>query len=361
MDAALHKSASMQRALAAWFRANRRDLPWRTAIRNPYHVWLSEVMLQQTQVATVIPYFDRWLKRFPTLRDFAEAPLDDVLKLWEGLGYYARARNFHKAAQQVVSVHKGQLPASVDALLALPGVGRYTAGAVASLAFGVPAAALDGNIKRVLSRLFAIAQPDADLWPLAEALVPDKDAGAHNEALMELGATVCTPRNPRCDVCPLRALCKAHAEGDPTRYPPRLVKAPTPHHDVLCVVLSDNSGRLLLCQRPPEGLLGGLWEFVSGDLRGAPLDAITAAAAAAMVTERTGLRVTPGAPLGRVKHAFTHFRITKHVFACAYTGPASPPLTPAGYATAGWFTRGELDGLALARSDRRCLELRVES
>jgi A/G-specific adenine glycosylase len=347
--------ARIQTALSEWFRASRRTLPWRSEPRDPYHVWLSEVMLQQTQVATVVPYFHRWLERFPTLQALADAPLDDVLKHWEGLGYYARARNFHKAARRVVQLHNGQLPGNVDALLELPGVGRYTAGAVASLAFGARAAALDGNVKRVLSRVFAVTQPDADLWALAEALLPEENAGAHNEALMELGATVCTARNPRCDACPLHALCLARAEGAPGRYPLRKAKPVTPHHNVLCAVVSDSEGDLLLCQRPPGGLLGGLWEFVSGDLRSTP-QAIDVASVAAMVLERTGLRVTvtAGAPLTRIKHAFTHFKITKHVFACA-CDRARPEFNLSGYAAAGWFTRAEIEALALARSDRRLL------
>jgi A/G-specific adenine glycosylase len=346
------------RLLFEWFALHRRDLPWRTEPRDPYRVWLSEVMLQQTQVATVIPYFERWLARFPTLRDFAEAPLDDVLKHWEGLGYYARARNFHKAARIVLQDHNGRIPDTVSGLLTLPGVGRYTAGAVASLAYGRDAAALDGNVKRVLARLYALAAQHAEpesLWVLAESLVPAGRAGLFNEALMELGATVCTPRAPRCEACPLALRCAAKAEGAPERYPINAERPATPHHDVLTAIVRADRGRLLLCQRVPGGLLGGLWEFVSNRFRD-PVLSIDATAAAGMVYERCGLSVAGGTACGRVKHAFTHFKITRHLFAFHCAG-ADQSLATEGYATCGWFTLAEVDALALTRSDRRIVAL----
>jgi A/G-specific adenine glycosylase len=355
--------------LLPWFHRNKRALPWRTAQRDPYHVWLSEVMLQQTQVATVIPYFERWLQRFPTLADFAAAPLDEVLKAWEGLGYYSRARNFHKAAQLVVREHAGRVPDTVDGLLALPGVGRYTAGAIASLAFGRHAAVLDGNVKRVLSRYFAVgvASPESRipthdarksgpatrdsrlLWSLAESLLPPGQAGEFNEALMELGATVCTARAPKCGECPLRAACKALAEGNPEHYPLKTTKPPTPHHYVLTAVITHADGRVLLGQRPPEGLLGGLWEFVSSEFR-APAPP---ASVADMVRERTRLRIT-GEPeaLGAVKHAFTHFKITRHLYRVR---AASGEPAPIGYAALRWLPLVQVAHLALTRSDQKVL------
>jgi A/G-specific adenine glycosylase len=348
------RAPSAVRRLLGWFAEHKRALPWRREPRDPYRVWLSEVMLQQTQVATVIPYFERWLAQFPTLADFAAAPLDDVLKRWEGLGYYSRARNFHKAAQSVVREHGGQIPDTVERLLELPGVGRYTAGAIASLAFGRDAAVVDGNVKRVIGRLYAIADPDADLWPIVEGLLPTGEAGAFNEALMELGATVCTPKAPRCPDCPLTATCAALAQGDPARYPVKRAKPATPHYDIATAVIRDPSGALLLGQRPPEGLLGGLWEFISDDLR-APGPQPDADAIARMVRQRVGLDVAVDAALGTVKHAFTHFKITRHVWLCEADDMTAPTAHP--YAALRWVRAAELHTLALARADQRIAAL----
>ena len=314
--------------LLRWFARHRRDLPWRRSDggpREPYHVWLAEVMLQQTQVGTVVPYYRRWLERFPTLKDLAEAPLDDVLKLWEGLGYYSRARNFHRAAQAVMRDHAGRIPDTVEALLALPGVGRYTAGAIASLAFGRDAPVLDGNVRRVLCRLFALeggigrdrARLETDLWRLSESLLPKGRAGEFNEALMDLGATVCTPRAPSCSVCPLATSCRAYANGNPEAYPTRRARPPLPHKSILTAVVCAPDGALLLAQRPAEGLLGGLWEFPGDEVEETAMLSVKKMAAQLrrILRGATGLRVPvkPGDFAGQVRHAFTHFRITRHV------------------------------------------------
>lgn len=351
MSSAARRTPGIQRAaLLRWFARHKRALPWRREPRDPYHVWLSEVMLQQTQVATVVPYFERWLLRFPTVRALAQAPLDDVLKAWEGLGYYSRARNFYKAAQRVHTELGGAIPDTVETLLRLPGVGRYTAGAIASLAFQRRAAVLDGNVKRVLSRLFALSG-SPDLWPLAETLLPAHGAGNWNEALMELGAMICTPRAPKCAVCPLRSQCGALAQGDPERFPERVRKPATPHHAVLTAVISRADGRVLMGQRPPEGLLGGLWEFVSSDFRATapPWDA------ASMVRARTGLSIASQVTeLGSVRHAFTHFKITRQVVAVR---ARSGVPNPVGYAALRWLAKADLGSLALTRSDQKILAL----
>ncbi|MEO6063196.1 MAG: A/G-specific adenine glycosylase, partial [Thermoflexales bacterium] len=323
--------------LLVWFARNRRDLPWRREPRNPYHVWLSETMLQQTQVATVISYFERWARELPSIAALAAAPLDRVLKLWEGLGYYARARNLHRGAQAVAASESGELPQSVDALMALPGIGRYTAGAIASLAFNQDAPALDGNVKRVLSRLFAIGadwrmtpwpaelgkpperlrKPDDLLWALDAALLPPGRAGPFNEATMELGATVCLPRAPRCDACPLRAMCAGRASGAPEAYPVKLKKTPTPARIALTAVVIDAAGRMLLGQRPPSGLLGGLWEFVSSVAGPADRFELGAASPAleTVLATRAGVRahVADADFIGVIRHTFTHFRLERHV------------------------------------------------
>lgn len=354
--------------LLRWFDRHKRDLPWRCEPRDPYHVWLSEVMLQQTQVATVIPYFERWVRRFPTIADLAAAPLDEVLKLWEGLGYYARARNLHAAAQIIMRDYGGQLPRTVDELMALPGIGRYTAGAIASLAFGARAPVLDGNVRRVLSRAFGLRRPaEAELWALAESLLPRRRAGMFNEALMELGATICAPRAPRCSACPLRAMCQAYAGGDPEAYPAKPARRTTPHHEVLTAVVVDGDGRVLLGQRPQHGLLGGLWEFISAELHAPdanplkrpPIYPTALPDLNALIARKSGLKgkCDNAAPLGVVKHAFTHFKLTRRVWLVQWPTTGGAPLGNHGYDRLIWATPEEVEQLALTRSDRRIWEM----
>jgi len=236
--------------LLPWFARARRDLPWRKEPRDPYRVWVSEVMLQQTRVEVVVPYYRRFLRRFPTLRALARAPLDDVLALWSGLGYYARARNLHRAAQACA----GALPRTAAELRALPGFGPYTAAAVASLAFGEDVPLVDGNVARVLARLFALdGDARAGAWKIAPSLLPPGRSGEFNEALMELGATVCTPRSPRCERCPLREVCRG--KGDPERHPARVEKAARKLMCWQALALTRKDGAVLLA------LFGGLWDL----------------------------------------------------------------------------------------------------
>jgi A/G-specific adenine glycosylase len=242
--------------LLPWFSAARRDLPWRREPRDPYRVWISEVMLQQTRVEVVVPYYLRFLARFPTLRALAAAPLDDVLALWSGLGYYARARNLHRAAQAC----GGELPGTAAGLRALPGFGPYTAAAVASLAFGEDAPLVDGNVARVLSRVFALhGDARAKAWKLAPTLLPPGRSGPFNEALMELGATICTPRSPDCARCPLTLECRGKAH--PERYPARRPRLPRPLLEWRALALRRKDGAVLLARRPEGALFGGLWDL----------------------------------------------------------------------------------------------------
>lgn len=250
-----------------WFdQHGRKDLPWQLAV-TPYRVWVSEIMLQQTQVATAIPYFERFMASFPTLADLAEASLDDVLHHWTGLGYYARARNLHKAAQLAVDRHGGALPADLDALTALPGIGRSTAGAILSLGMAQRAAILDGNVKRVLARHEALtgdpAQADIQrrFWQVAEQYTPRQRAPNYNQAMMDLGAMICTRSRPACDLCPLAATCCGRAEGDPARYPQKKRKAAVPERSARMLLRLNRSGQVWMQQRPPAGLWGGLWTF----------------------------------------------------------------------------------------------------
>jgi A/G-specific adenine glycosylase len=258
---------NFQRRLLSWYRKHQRTLPWRANRPDPYHVLVSEFMLQQTQVATVIDYFHRFMERFPTLQHLADAPEAHVLRLWQGLGYYSRARNLLSAARVIVKERGGKMPRSVEGLMALPGIGRYTAGAVASIAFGRVAPIVDGNVRRVICRLDAIIlspgpELTAHLWQKAQDILPSKSPGQFNSALMELGALVCTPRNPQCPACPVREHCIAFSIGKvdqiPVPKPPRA--RPVVRRRVLCI---RNKGCWLMEQRPDKGRWAGMWQFVT--------------------------------------------------------------------------------------------------
>jgi A/G-specific adenine glycosylase len=318
-------------------------------------------MLQQTQIAAVIPYYERWMARFPTVEALAAASLDDVLKMWEGLGYYSRARNMHAAARQLVRDHAGRFPRVVGDLMRLPGVGRYTAGAVASIAYDIPAPVLDGNVIRVLSRLFDIDQDVTRpatrnrLWQLAEQVLPSERPGDFNQALMELGQQICTPQNPRCLICPLNAICLARQRGTQLDRPVRPPRKRTPHYDVVAAVIwrdgaPSRAGRFLLTQRPHEGVLGGLWEFPGG--KGEVGEALPDALRRE-IREELGLEVEPGAFLIEIAHAYTHFRITLHAFHAAYTGGEVEHLGVADHA---WVRLNDLERYAFAVTDRKIIE-----
>ena len=354
-----HESA-FRRALPAWFDGARRPMPWRETgadgRRDPYRVWLAEVMLQQTRVDTAIPYFLRFVEAFPTVGDLAAAPLDEVLKLWEGLGYYSRARNLHRAAGAVVAEHGGEIPSDPGAFRALPGVGPYTQAAVLSLAFDAPLAVLDGNVIRVLTRALAI---DADvkagptrraLQALADRLLDPTRPGRWNEAVMELGATVCTPRAPACPVCPLRPVCAAAALGTPQAFPVSAKARPVPHYTVAVGLLTDADGRVFVQRRPEDAMLGGLWELPGGKQEpGEPL----ADACARELREELGVEVTVGDEVARVAHAYSHFRVTLHAFRCRLV--SGEPATETGEPFV-WATPAELDALAVPRATRRVLD-----
>lgn len=335
-----------------WFAANARDLPWRQN-RTPYRVWVSEVMLQQTQVTTVVPYFQRFVERFPDVETLADASLQDVLKAWEGLGYYARARHLHKAAGQLVSSKEGRLPNRFDELKALPGVGTYTAGAIASIAFGQSVAAVDGNARRVLCRVFGVqgdvtrSATKRELEELASELLPPREAGAFNEALIELGATVCTPRGPSCDCCPVRELCWADAEGEQEALPVRGPRREVPHHDVAAAVTVRDDGAVLVTQRNLDDMLGGLWEFPGGKCDDG--ESLRECLEREM-REELGVGVEVGETLVVVPHAYTHFRITLHAFWCRLRNGEPRCLGCAAY---GWVDRRDLDELPMSSVDRK--------
>jgi A/G-specific adenine glycosylase len=304
----------MTRELLDWFEENRRDLPWRHT-SDPYRIWVSEVMLQQTQVRTVIPYYQRFLIRFPDLKSFAAASLDDVLKHWEGLGYYARARNLHAAAR---ALSGGTVPDDPQRFGALPGVGGYMRAAVMSIAFGRPLAAVDGNVKRVLARVFgieeAVDRPAGArvVQSFADSLLEIKHPGEFNQALMELGALLCRPRNPQCEACPWSASCAAFASGTWERYPRTSPKRAVPTARIAVGVVS-RRGRLLITRRAESAMLGGLWEFPGGKIkRGeAPADACRRE-----IREETGLDVDVVEHVTSVQHAYSHLKVKIEVFRC---------------------------------------------
>ena len=346
------------RKLLNWASRNLRDLPWRSELRDPYRVWISEIMLQQTQVTTVIPYFLRFTERLPDVQALAEASLDDVLKLWEGLGYYSRARNLHRAAQHIVAELGGQLPDTVEGLRQLPGIGRYTAGAIASIAFGRDAPVVDGNVKRVLARLYAVRGDVRDpkierkLWDLAEMNLPTGKAGRWNEALMELGATLCTPRSPRCGECPFKGICQARAQDLEEELPERVVKKKTPHYEVAAAVIRTLRGnKILIAQRPLGGMLGGLWEFPGGKVeRGESLRACLKRE----IQEELGIEIEVGSRVTNVRHAYTHFRITLHAFECRLVRGRPRKIDVADWR---WVTLDELDDFAFAVADHKIIQV----
>lgn len=333
--------AAFQADLLGWFAAEQRDMPWRRT-RDPYGVWISEVMLQQTQVDTVRDYWVRFMEKFPTVEALAASHLDAVLKAWEGLGYYTRARNLHKAARAVAERHGGTLPADPDALRALPGFGPYTAGAVAAIAFNLPEPAVDGNVLRVLSRLtdchddVTLPATRKRFEALARSLTPDGAASAFVQALMELGALVCTPRKPACHACPVAGACRAREAGTAETLPRKAARRKPPYADVVVAVCLDG-GRVLVTRRPEKGMLGGLMDFPSARRQeGETLEAALGRALGGLEFELEG---EGERPLVSYPFVFSHLRTTHHAFLVRRTvGEPAPP--------ARWAEVAELPGLA---------------
>ena len=314
--------------LLSWYNKHKRTLPWREH-RSPYAVWVSEIMLQQTRVETVIPYFKKWMKLFPSVRALASASEREVLNAWEGLGYYSRARNFHKAAKTVVENYGGKLPRDVDELRKLPGIGRYTAGALASIIYDMNEPALDGNLKRVYARLFDVKTPinstegEKLLWKIARENLPKGKAADFNQALMDLGAMVCLPKNPRCDVCPIARDCKARGSGVQHLRPVKMAKKRVPHNVHVAAVIVERIGKslyVLLSQRPSNGLLAGMWEFPNARVEGEPAGDVASALRAAY---RLNVRMKRGLhPLTVVEHTYSHFKVTVRAFRCEISSKA---------------------------------------
>ncbi|MCC6574084.1 MAG: A/G-specific adenine glycosylase [Planctomycetes bacterium] len=342
---------SIARRLASWFSRHARELPWRSN-PDPYRVWISEIMLQQTQVATVIPYFERFIARFPDVRALAAAHLDDVLAQWSGLGYYRRARMLHACSREIIATHGGEFPGDYEAILDLPGIGRYTAGAIASIAFGQPRPVLDGNVERVLARLTALradvksAAAQKKLWFWAtEVVEAAKSPSTVNQALMELGAMVCTPQNPGCKVCPLRATCAAKHAGIQEQLPVRRKAAASKAIRYAALILCDARGRVLLTRREKSGeslLPHGLWEFphvVWPARKVSPLRELSAIA---------GVSITAVSEAAPVRHAIMNYRVELVALAAKTSGRVTKTRPPQQ-----WFKPAELASLPMASATRK--------
>jgi A/G-specific adenine glycosylase len=337
--------------LLDWYAIHARKLPWRKDT-DPYSVWVSEVLLQQTRVETVIPYYQRWMQRFPDLHTLAGASLEEVLSVWEGLGYYRRARNLHKAAKRIVKEFEGKIPGERQVLETLPGIGRYTAAAIASISFGAGEAAVDGNVRRVLARVFNVTQPatspqgERRLWDLAEEHLPSGRAGEYNQALMDLGSLVCKPKDPDCPTCPLDSICEANALGVQNQRPVKNPKKKVPHYVVAAAVISRN-GSVLIARRPDEGLLGGLWEFPGGKLEeGEDLPTCLKRE----IVEELGVKIEVGKLMGVYNHAYTHFKITLHAYHCRIEAGEPRPLQ---VSEVRWAALGELQAFPMGKIDRQ--------
>lgn len=341
-------STALATSLLAWYDRHARVLPWRAARGtkpDPYRVWLSEIMLQQTTVATVGPYFAKFLARWPDVRALARADIDDLLAAWAGLGYYARARNLHKCARYVAEELGGVFPGTEDGLRALPGVGPYTAAAIASIAFDVPAAVVDGNVERVIARVFAIETPlpkaKAEIRDTVATLVPEKRPGDFAQATMDLGATICTPRSPQCLLCPWKLACRARTAGEAEAYPKRKAKAKRPFKRAIAFVLFDGDGAVFLRKRPDAGLLGGMFEVPSSDWKTGTPDAEVARRAAPL---SIAWRRIPGG----VRHGFTHFELEFEV----WVGRAKARDLRGGR----WVGLDDLDAVALPTLMRKTID-----
>ena len=340
----------LSEALLNWYREHQRQLPWRGAT-DPYAIWISEIMLQQTRVETVIPYYLAWMQRFPNLQDLVQASEKDILSVWEGLGYYSRARNMLKAAHHIVERYFGEFPSTIAELEEIPGIGTYTAAAIASIAFGMDVPAVDGNVKRVISRLINLESPIESTQSLkiitevAKKYLPPGRAAEYNQAFMDLSAAICLPKVPRCLLCPLQSYCQALEIGVADQRPLRKPRRPIPHHTVTAAVI-ECDGKYLISRRPKHGLLGGLWEFPGGKVKkGETLSECLKRE----ILEELDAEVVVGDEFGVYRHAYTHFKITLYAFRCWLTDMVVTPVVADEIA---WIQPAELKKFPMGKVDR---------
>ena len=344
----------LRRKLLAWYRHHQRSLPWRNT-NDPYRIWISEIMLQQTQVNTVIPYYERFIKSFPDVRTLADAPVQDVLKIWENLGYYSRARNIHAASRIIVDRWEGRIPDKPEEIKMLPGIGDYTAGAILSIAYGQAVPAVDGNVRRILCRLFAIRKSVDDpgeqkkLRDLAATLVPSRHAGDFNQALMDLGATSCRAKNPDCVICPVGSICRARLFGLQESIPVTRKNPAVPRKQGAAAVIFDAGHRLLIVQRPASGLLASLWKLPGGfvhdgkNIKKCLRDC---------VREELNISIAAGNCLASVNHPYTHFHLTLQAFKCSLLKGDPEAHTCQNWR---WATASQLEKLPMSSVDRKIL------
>jgi A/G-specific adenine glycosylase len=353
----MHKNniKKFQKKLLSWYENEFRDLPWRRT-SEPYAVWLSEIMLQQTQVKKVTPYYERFIEALPTIASLASADLDDVLKLWEGLGYYARARNLQKGAKMIVEKFGGHFPTHIEDIRNIPGIGPYTAAAIASIAFGEDLAVVDGNVNRVLGRLFALplspktGEGHKVVVEKAEMLLAHGQAGDYNQAVMELGAMICAPRSPKCEMCPVSEYCTAFAENTQQNYPVRLPSKKRPHrHIAVGVVWKDD--HILIDRRKKDDMLGGLWEFPGGKVEAGETYEQTVVRE---VNEELDIEVKVLQPIGTIEHQYSHFTITMHAFHCAHVSGDPKAIECDDWR---WINPSQLKDFAFPRANGKIIEL----
>ncbi|WP_338038588.1 A/G-specific adenine glycosylase [Neosynechococcus sphagnicola] len=344
---------ALRQSLLTWYRQAGRELPWRSQ-QDPYAIWVSEIMLQQTQVKTVIPYYHRWLQQFPTIATLAIADQQQVLKVWQGLGYYARARNLHRAAQVIMQQHQGQFPDQLPAILALPGIGRSTAGGILSAAFHQAWPILDGNVQRVLARLVALPCPPRQalnaLWQLSAQLLDAQHPRDFNQALMDLGATVCTPQQPTCQNCPWQPHCQAYDQGMQSSLPMREPTVPLPHKTIGVAVIWNDQGQVLIDRRRQSGLLGGLWEFPGGKVE---VGETVVECIVREIQEELGIEIAVAQHLVTIDHAYTHFRVTLVVHCCRHIAGTPQPLA---CDEVRWVTLEELDQFPFPKANVQIIE-----
>jgi len=343
----------LRQRLLKWYSEQGRDLPWRRT-RDPYAIWISEIMLQQTQVKTVLPYYERWLQTFPTVEALASADQQSVLKLWEGLGYYARARNLHQAAKQVVHEFEGEFPQSLEGAIALKGIGRTTAGGILSSAFNLPLAIMDGNVKRVLARLIAFPfvpnKALTPLWAVSEQILDPQNPRDFNQAIMDLGATLCTRHNPACLLCPWQVHCAAYNQNAVSRFPMTESRKPLPHKQIGVAVIADSEGKILIDRRKQEGLLGGLWEFPGGKIE--PGESVEDCVRRE-IKEELGIEIEVGDRLITINHAYTHFKVTLNVFNCKHISGTPQPIE---CDEVKWVTLDEIEDYPFPKANGQIIE-----
>tara|TARA_B100000315_G_scaffold121803_1_gene111646 strand:+ start:742 stop:1821 length:1080 start_codon:yes stop_codon:yes gene_type:complete len=349
------QSSRFRKSLLKWYKAQKRDLPWRKT-KDPYKILISEIMLQQTQVETVIPYYKAWMKKFNTIKKLAVASLDEVLMLWEGMGYYSRARNLHLTAKEIVKNYNGKIPDSFEDLLHLPGIGKYTAGAIVSIAFNKPAPAIDANVKRVLTRLFCLSpssSKDKTFWELALNIMVTASPSEFNQAMMEIGALICVAKNPRCPNCPVRSYCKAYSKGMQTRYP--AIRKPKKVEEIEVVLgIIFNNNMVYIQKRPPQGLFAGLWEFPGGKVEQgeSPEKALHRE-----LKEELGEKVRIISNGKAIRHNYTRFKVLLHPFICSARKRFSPGSRKGKFR---WISREELKNYAFPAANRKIIRTLME-